>query len=248
MYFHINISLPQARIKSKYQMENFFHGVIINLEKAMAPHSSTLAWKILWTEEPGRLHTMGSLRIRHNWATSLYFSLSCIGEGNGNPLQCSCLENPRDGGARWAAVYGVAQSRTWLKRLSSSSSSSNAIEALVTVTFMVSLPLSLQPRALECQLQRSGISFFFIIVDLQYFKVIVKWFNYTSMHAKSLQSRPTLCDPMDCSLPDSSVHGDSAGKNPGVGCHALLQGIFPMQGLNLGVSCLTCIGRWVLHH
>ena len=54
-----------------------------------------------------------------------HFSLSHNGEGNGNPLQCSCLENPRDGRAWWAAVYGVAQSRTWLKRLSSSSSSSN---------------------------------------------------------------------------------------------------------------------------
>ena len=53
------------------------------------------------------------------------FSLSCIGEGNGNPLQYSCLENPRDGGAWWAAVYGVAQSWTQLKRLSSSSSSGN---------------------------------------------------------------------------------------------------------------------------
>ena len=53
-----------------------------------------------------------------------HFSLSCFGEGNGNPLQCSCLENPRDGGAWWAAVYGVAQSQTRLKRLSSSSSSS----------------------------------------------------------------------------------------------------------------------------
>ena len=52
-----------------------------------------------------------------------HFSLSCIGEGNGNPLQCSCLENPRDGGAWWAAVYGVTQSRKRLKRLSSSSSS-----------------------------------------------------------------------------------------------------------------------------
>ena len=51
-----------------------------------------------------------------------HFSLSCIGEGNGNPLQCSCLENSRDGGAWWAAVYGVTQSRTQLKRLSSSSS------------------------------------------------------------------------------------------------------------------------------
>ena len=53
-----------------------------------------------------------------------HFSLSCIGEGNGNPLQCSCLENPRNGEAWWAAVYGVAQSRTQLKRLSSSNSSS----------------------------------------------------------------------------------------------------------------------------
>ena len=51
-----------------------------------------------------------------------HFSLLCIGEGNGNPLQCSCLENPRDGGAWWAAVYGIAQSRTQLKRLSGSSS------------------------------------------------------------------------------------------------------------------------------
>ena len=51
-----------------------------------------------------------------------HFSLSCIGEGNGNPPQCSCLENPRDGGAWWAAVYGVAQSQIRLKRFSSSSS------------------------------------------------------------------------------------------------------------------------------
>ena len=56
-----------------------------------------------------------------------HFSLSCIGEGNGNPLQCSCLENPRDGGAWWAAVYGMAQSRTRLKWLSSSSSSRTVI-------------------------------------------------------------------------------------------------------------------------
>jgi len=90
-------------------------------KKAMAPHSSTLAWKISRMEEPGGLQSMGSLRVGHDWATSL--SLSCIGEGNGNPLQCSCLENPRDGGAWWAAVYGVAQSRTQLKWLSSSSSS-----------------------------------------------------------------------------------------------------------------------------
>ena len=85
----------------------------------MAPHSSTLAWRIPWVEEPGGLQSMGSLRVGHDWATSL----SCIGKGNGNPLQCSCLENPRDGGAWCAAVYGVAQSQTQLKPLSSSSSS-----------------------------------------------------------------------------------------------------------------------------
>ena len=134
----------------------------------MAPHSSTLAWKIPWMEEPGRLRSRGLLRVGHDWATSLslftfmhwrrqwhptpvllpgksheqrslvgcglwgywgsdtteqlhfHFSLSCVGEGNGNPLQCSCLENPRDGGAWWAVIYGVAQSRTRLKWLSSS--------------------------------------------------------------------------------------------------------------------------------
>ena len=55
-----------------------------------------------------------------------HFSLSCIGEGNSNPLQCFCLENPRDGGAWWAALYGVAKSRTRLKRLSSSSNIFNS--------------------------------------------------------------------------------------------------------------------------
>ena len=140
----------------------------------MAPHSSTLAWRILWMEEPGGLQSMGSLRVGHNWATSLslftfmhwrrkwqpspvflpgdshgwgslvgcspwgrwesdtterlrfHFSLSCIGEGNGNPLQCSCLESPGDGGAWWAAVSRIAQSRTRLKWLSSSSSSTSS--------------------------------------------------------------------------------------------------------------------------
>ena len=92
----------------------------------MATHSSTLAWRIPWTEEPGRLQSTGLRRVGHDWVTSLSF----IGEGNGNPLQCSCLENSRDGGAWWAAVYGFAQSRTRLKRLSSSSlAQSSALRA-----------------------------------------------------------------------------------------------------------------------
>ena len=90
-------------------------------EKAMATHSRTLAWRIPWTEEPGRLHSMGWLRLDTTERLHFHFSLSCIGEGNGNPLQCSCLENHRNGGAWWAAVSGVAQSRTRLKQLSSSS-------------------------------------------------------------------------------------------------------------------------------
>ena len=85
----------------------------------MAPHSSTLAWKIPWMEEPGRLQSMGSLIVGHDRGFTFMH-----GEGNGNPLQCSGLENPRDRGAWWAAIYGVPKSRTRLKQRSSSSSSS----------------------------------------------------------------------------------------------------------------------------
>ena len=103
--------------------EKLMRSTHVQSEKAMAPHSSTLAWKIPWMEEPGRLQSMGSLESDTIERRHFHFSLSCIGEGNGNPLQCSCLENPRDGGAWWAAVYGVTQSRTRLKRLGSSGSS-----------------------------------------------------------------------------------------------------------------------------
>ena len=64
------------------------------------------------------------------------------------------------------------------------------------------------------------------------------------MHAKSLQSCPTPCNPMDCSLPGFSVHGDSPGKNTGVGCPALLQGIFPTQGPNPHLLRLLYLLRW----
>ena len=66
-------------------------------EKTMAPHSSTLAWKIPWMEEPGRLQSMGRQESDTTERLHFDFSLSCIEEGNSNPLQCSCLENPRDG-------------------------------------------------------------------------------------------------------------------------------------------------------
>ena len=92
-------------------------------EKAMAPTPVLL---------PGKSHGRRSLVGCSPWGLKqwdmterlhFHFSLSCIGEGTGNPLQCSCLENPRDGGAWWAAVYGVTHSRTQLKWLSSSSRS-----------------------------------------------------------------------------------------------------------------------------
>ena len=89
---------------------------------------------------PGKSHGQRSLVGCRPWGREesdrterphFHFSLSCIGEGNGNPLQCSCLENPRDGVAWWAAVYGVAQSRTRLKQLSSSSTSRSQVWSLI---------------------------------------------------------------------------------------------------------------------
>ena len=93
------------------------------------------SWRRQWHPTPvllpGKSHRRRSLVGCSPWGREeldtterlhFHFSLLCIGQGNGNPLQCSCLENPRDRGAWWAAVYGVAQSRTRLKRLSSRSS------------------------------------------------------------------------------------------------------------------------------
>ena len=99
----------------------------------MAAHSFAICLR-QWQPTPvlllGKSHGQRSLVGFSPWGREeldtterlhFHFSLSCTGEGNGSPLQCSCLENPGDGGAWWAAVYGVAQSRTWLKWLSSSS-------------------------------------------------------------------------------------------------------------------------------
>ena len=103
-------------------------------------------WRRQWHPTPvllpGKSHGRGSLVGCSPWSLKLldtterlhfHFSLSCIGEGNGKPLQCSCLENPRDGGAWWAAISGIAQSLTQLKRLSSSSSSKHSADYLVNL-------------------------------------------------------------------------------------------------------------------
>ena len=97
-------------------------GIHTGGEKAMAPTPVLLPGKSHGWRSLVGCSSCGREELDLTERLHFHFTFSCIGEGNGNPLQCSCLENPRDGGAWWAAVYGVAQSQTWLKRLSSSSS------------------------------------------------------------------------------------------------------------------------------
>ena len=117
---HLGISKEKKvllkKINAVIYMHKYLRGTVLIFVNGTPLQCSCL--EIPWMEEPGRLQSIGSLRVGHDWVTSL----SCIGEGNGNPLQSSCLENFRDGGAWWAAVYGAAQSWTQLKWLSSSSS------------------------------------------------------------------------------------------------------------------------------
>ena len=125
------------------------------------PWVGNISWRRKWQPTPiflpGRSHGQRSLVGYSPWGCKesdmpeqlhFHFLLSCIGEGNGNPLQRSCLENPRDGGAWWAAIYGVAQSWTWLERLSSSGSSRILLRysfwlsrSRVELTFCLSNPL-----------------------------------------------------------------------------------------------------------
>ena len=100
-------------------------------EKAMAPHSSTLAWKIPQTEEPGRLQSMRSLRVGHNWATSRSLFSFMHWRRKWQPIQCSCLENPRVGGAWWTSMgshrvrhywsnLAAAAAERWSKKINTS--------------------------------------------------------------------------------------------------------------------------------
>ena len=116
----IKLSELSKKEKDKYHMTPFICGM------------RRRQWHPTLVLLPGKFHGWRSLVGCSPWGREesdtterlhFHFPLSCI-EGNGNPLQCSCLENPMDGEAWWAAVHEVAQSRTWLKRLSSSSSSS----------------------------------------------------------------------------------------------------------------------------
>ena len=103
------------------------------------PLQYSFAWKIPWTGGAWQALVHEVAKSQTRLSDFFHFSLQCIGEGNGNPLQCSCLENPRDGGAWWAAVYGVAQSWTQLKRLSSSSRHSIQYEVFCDWLFSLTL-------------------------------------------------------------------------------------------------------------
>ena len=128
----VPMDLPNPEVEAEFLISPAFAGGFFTISTTWEAH----IWPYLALNTPallpGKSHGWRSWESWSPWGRwgsdtterlHFHFSLSCIGEGNGNPLQCSCLENPRDGGAWWAAVYGVAQSRTRLKRLSSSSSS-----------------------------------------------------------------------------------------------------------------------------
>ena len=99
---------------------NYYAVLPMISEKAMATHSSTLAWKIPWTEEPGGLQSMGSLRVGHDWATSLSLSIFMHWRRKWQPTPVFLPGESQGRGAWWAAISGVTQSRTRLKWLSSS--------------------------------------------------------------------------------------------------------------------------------
>ena len=129
------ISGSSAFSKTSLNIWKFTVHVLLKSGLENFEHYFASMWRRQWQPTlvllPGNSHGWRSLVGSSPWGCTesdtterlpFHFSLSCIGEGNGNPLQCSCLENPRDRGAWWAAVYGVAQSLTQLQRLSSSSS------------------------------------------------------------------------------------------------------------------------------
>ena len=110
------------------------------MEKAVAPHSSTPAWRIPWTEEPGGLRSMGSLRVGYDWATLLSLFTFLHWRRKWRPTPVLLPGESQGWGAWWAAVYGVTQSRTQLKWLSSSSSIlSNSTNGFILFLFTVSL-------------------------------------------------------------------------------------------------------------
>ena len=192
----------------------------------MAPHSSTLAWKIPWMEEPGRLQSVGSLRVGHAWATSLSLFTFMHWRRKWQPTPVFLPGESQRRGEPGGLLSMGSHSRTWLKRLSSSSSSSILLPILLCVTF------SLKFKEKEDFL-KSKFSYL----------VVYYWF-FVCMCVKSPQSCPTLCDPMDSRPPGSSVYGILQER-------ILESGSMPSSSGSSGPRYWTWVswtGRWVLYH
>ena len=171
-------------------------------EKAMAPHSSTLAWKIQWTGEPGRLQSMGSRRVRHDWATSLSLFTFMHWRRKWQPTPVFLPENPRDGGAWWAAVYGVAQSWTGLKRLSRRRRSSS---------FWLSTEIAIS-NLINCLIQFiSLVPFIPSALPLNFFSYLSGIFQSSKQRIREGNGTPLqyscLENPMDGGAWKAAVHG-----------------------------------------
>ena len=115
-WFQIGKGVCQGCILSPCLLNLYAEYIMRNAGLDEAQCGIKIAWKIPWTKEPGRLQSMGSLRVGHDRETSLSLFTFMHWRKKWQPTRYSCLENPRDGGAWWAAIYGVAQSRTRLKR------------------------------------------------------------------------------------------------------------------------------------
>ena len=168
----------------------------------MTPHSSTLAWKILWTEEPGKLQSMGLLRVGNDWAISLSLFTFMHWRRKWQPTPVSCLKNPRNGGAWWAAVYGVAQSRTRLKQLSSSSGEGNG-----------------NPLQCSClENPRNGGAWWAAVYGAAESRTRLKWLSTSQQHwpgGGNANSNTTIFLPGE-----SHVQRSLAGSSP-LGCKEL---------------------------
>ena len=145
----------------------------------MAPHSSTLDGRAWCCSPWGHCELDTTERLR------FHFSLLCIGEGNDIPLQCSCLENPREGEAWWVAVYGVAQSQTWLKWLSSNSSRVNSVLNRLFKFSCRPYDVAAIIDIMQHKLKESGIRFnhmlshnFLCPPHKQHFKNPIVWFMH----------------------------------------------------------------------
>ena len=184
----------------------------------MAPHSSTFAWKIPWTEEPGGLQFMGSIESDTTERLHFHFSLSCIGEGNGNPLQCSCLENPRDRKPGWLPSMGSHRvEHDWSDAAAAAAAACLIMEAEKTHSLVSG---SWKPR-------KAGN------VTQWVWKLKNKETDALNLSPKFWKSRGWWFK-LSCSVVSDSLwpHGLSParllypwnfpGKNTGVGCHFLL--------------------------